>query len=241
MTYIITHRTEELILMASDTRLSYHYDKIINGEKCQEIVAIADCIQKTFFINKAKIGIQFLGIGYFADGIERYPLSHFLDKIEELQFVKDFKVDCRKIYDFLKIISIEGDTGNYVKGIMAGFAKKKSIACTFNTYNNEFSLKELNDGDFIDSEGNRIPISSNTDIAKREIIERIKEKSKVKWWNIGDQVEMLAITEKSANFISKSSSIFNDSMPSLIEKLKLFPESINGRIISPPHIEKYDL
>lgn len=227
--------------MASDTRLNYHNDKIINGEKCQEIVAIADCLQKTFFIKKAKIGIQFLGIGYFADGTEKYPLSHFLDKIEELQFVKNFKTNCRTIYDFLKKISTEGDTGNYVKGIMAGFAKKKSTACIFNTYNGEFSLKELNVGNFIDSEGNGTTISSNTDIAKKEIIERIKERSRDKWWNIGDQVEILAITEKGANFILKSSSIFNGNMTSLIEKLRFSPESINGHIISPPRIEKYDL
>ena len=227
--------------MASDTRLNYHNDKVINGKKHQEIVAIADCIQKTFFVKKAKIGIQFLGIGYFADGKEKYPLSHFLNELEKLSYVKTFKVNCRNIYDFLKGISTEGDTGNYVKGVMAGFMKKKSFVCLFNTYNNDFNVKELGIGQFVDSERNETPISSVTDNAKKEIVERIQKKSKVKWWNIGEQVEMLAITEKNADFPLKSSAIFNGNMTNLLEKLRFSPESINGRIISPPHIEEYNL
>ena len=124
---------------------------------------------------------------------------------------------------------------------MAGFLKKKSFVCLFNTYNDDFQVKELGVGQFVDSERNRTPISSVTDNAKKEIVERIQEKSKVKWWNIGEQVELLAITEINADFLFKSTAIYNGNMTSLIEKLRFSPESINGRIISPPYIEEYDL
>ena len=227
--------------MASDTRLNYHNDIVINGKKCQEIVAIADCIQKTFFIRKANIGIQFLGIGYFADGQEKYPLSHFLNNLDKLSYVKNFKANCRNIYDFLKEISNEGDTGNYVKGVMAGFMKKKSFVCLFNTFNDSIEVKELGVGQFVDSEKNSAPISSVTDDAKNEIVRRIQAKSKVKWWNVGGQVEVLSITNKKAEFLLKSSAIFNGNMTDLIGKLRFNPESINGRIVSPPHIEEYNL
>lgn len=124
MTYIITARTKESILMASDTRLDYHHDKVINGEKYQEITAVADCIRKTFFIDKAKIGIQFLGIGYFPDTDgEKYPLSYFISKIYSKKYGKNFKTNAQTIFDFFKEISKKGDTGQYVKGIMSGFSK----------------------------------------------------------------------------------------------------------------------
>lgn len=227
--------------MASDTRLNYHNDIIVDGKRCQEIVAIADCIQKTFFIKKAKIGIQFLGIGYFADGNEKYPLNHFIKELEELPYVNNIKVNCRKIYDYITQISTVGDTGNYVKGIMSGFMKKKSFVCIFNTYNDNFQVKALDIGQFVDSENDETPISSSTEKAQKEIIERIRKKSKVKWWNIGEDVEVLAITLEKAVFLSKSSEIFNGNMTSLIEKLRFSPKSISGRIVSPPYIEEYNL
>ena len=73
-----------------------------------------------------------MGIGYFADGNEKYPLNHFIDELNRLSFTGVFEDNSRSIYDFLKRISIQGDTGNYVKGIMAGFMKHQSFVCLFN-------------------------------------------------------------------------------------------------------------
>jgi hypothetical protein len=241
MTYIITHRSTDSILMASDTRLNYHNDKEVNGKKFREIVAIADCIQKTFYIDEAQIGIQFLGIGYFTDGDDKYPLHHFIGELNNLSFTNVFEENCRCIYDFLKNISIEGDTGNFVKGVMAGFMNHRPYTCCYNTYNDNFQIKELGVGQFIDSEGSSVSISSATDRAQNEIVERIKNQSRVKWWSIGEEVDLLAINEEDASFIHKSPSAFTGNMTELLQKLRFSPESINGRVVSPPHREEYNL
>jgi len=47
--------------MASDTRLNYNEKIEENGEKYILIKLIADCCRKTFYLPKAKMGIQFLG------------------------------------------------------------------------------------------------------------------------------------------------------------------------------------
>lgn len=226
--------------MASDTRLNYFNDRVIDGNKYQEIVAIADCIQKTFFLKKAGVGIQFLGIGYLLDGNEKYPISHFYPKLEGLGYVKNFRVNCSKIFEFFSSVTQKGDTGNYVKGVMAGFKQTKAYVCLFNTFNNDFRVQELLVGQFIDSEGNGVQLSPQEETAKGEIVSRIKDRSKIKWWTIGDVVEILKITEKEGDFILKSSSISNLPFSELIEKLRASPELLSGRIIQPPHYEKYN-
>lgn len=240
MTYIITVRTKESILMASDTRLDYHHDKIINGEKYQEITATADCIRKTFFINKAKVGIQFLGIGYFpADG-EKYPLSHFISELYGKKYGKDFETNARTIFNFFKEISKEGDTGQYVKGIISGFSKNnKSYVCTFNTYNNDFEIKEFNEGQFVDSENN-INIFPHTEPETiEEINKRIKAKSVEKYWNIGGPVEILKITHRGGVFIQENKNLFYGTQKELENYFNNDIRKIDGQVLQTPYLEKY--
>ena len=241
MSYIITIRIKESILMASDTRLNYHYDKEINGEKFQVIIAVADCIRKTFFIDKAKIGIQFLGIGYFPDDDgEEYPLSHFVRKLYDEKYSENFKKNAQIIFDFFKKISKEGDTGRYVKGIMAGFSENnKSYVCIFNTYNNDFEIKELNVGQFIDSENNKTQFPCGREEAIEEINKRITRKSKEKFRIIGGPIEILEITPEKALFIQESKNLFEGSKRELVKCLEINPQKINGYILPQPHFEKY--
>lgn len=241
MTYIITTRTRESILMASDTRLNYHYDKEIKGEKYQEIVAVADCIRKTFFIQKAKLGIQFLGIGYFANANgEKRPLSYFINKLYSKKYGENFKINAQIIFDFLKTISKEGDTGKYIKGIMTGFSKNnKAYICTFNTYNNDFKTKEFKVKQSVDSENNTniFPITNSEAI--EEINKRINEASKKKYWNIGGPVEILEINREEGRFVQKNTKLFDGSQKELVSYFKNDISKINGRIFKKPYLKKY--
>lgn len=242
MTYLITTKTKDSVLMASDTRLNLNRDKDKNGEKWMEIYFIADCIQKTFYIEKAKIGIQFQGIGYLPDSDgEKYPLSHFIKKIENQKYVKNFKFNAQNIFSFLKMISEKNNVGQYVKGIMSGFFKNKFYICSFDTYNNDFKITELMDKNFIDSEENKNEFSLSEIETIKEINRRIKEKSKEKYWIIGNQVEILRIDKKSGKFIQKSNLIFNGNYSKLVSYNDSDYEKINGKFISPSREEKYKL
>lgn len=243
MTYIITARTRESILMASDTRLNYFNDKIMDNEKYQEIICIADCIRKTFFIDKAKIGIQFLGIGYFPDvDSEKYPISHFIKKLEKEKYVKNFKTNAKNIFNFLKNISKEKDTGQYIKGVMSGFVKNnKAYVCIFNTFNNEFSINEFKIGEIVDSEGSDKHISFIETEVVAELIDRISKKALEKYWNIGGPIEILKITNKNGIFIRENKKIFNGTQKELINCFKSNLCKINGEILQNPYLEKYVL
>ncbi|OHD12663.1 MAG: hypothetical protein A2086_09370 [Spirochaetes bacterium GWD1_27_9] len=239
MTYIITVRTNESILMASDSRLNYFEDKIINGKKYQEITALADCIQKTFFLNKLRIGIQFLGIGYFPENGIKYPLNYFIRKADNIQYVKNFKINANNIYNFFNNLSINGDTGQYVKGICTSFIKNKAYIATFNTFNNEFNCKELLVGQFIDSENNFEPFPRTEKEAIIEIKRRIKQKEIEKWWTIGGPIDILRITEKKTEFISKNSNVFNGTQDDLIYYFNNNIEKLNGKILNPSKLVEY--
>jgi hypothetical protein len=241
MTYIITKRTEDSILMASDSRLNYFNDKDINGIKHQEIVATADCVQKTFFIKNANIGIQFLGIGYFPENDEKYPLSHFIKKIENLDFKNDFGLDSKIVFDFFNQLSKENDTGQYVKGIMTGFQNKKAFITNFNTFNGDFEFQELNIGVQIDSEKNSELISTDRNDAVLEIKNRIKLKEENSWWNIGGEIDLLEITENSSNFIERNNTVFNGSQKELIDRFQNDILSIKGRILKEAKIIPYKM
>lgn len=240
MTYIITKRTNDSILMASDSRLNYFSDKVINGVRCQEITAIADCIQKTFFIRNANIGIQFSGIGYFPDNGEGYPLGYFIEKIENLKFVDDFTTKSKLIYDYFVGLSNVNDTGQYVKGVMAGFENKSAYITTFNTFNNDYQQQQLMQGNQVDSEGNGILISNNTIEALNSIKQRINTKANLRWWNIGGTIDILKITEDSSEFIEKNSNVFNGSHKELIYNFQNNLERIQGKILREPKIVPYN-
>jgi len=241
MTYIITARTNDSILMASDSRLNYFHDKVVNEEKCQVITAIADCIKKTFFVKSAKIGIQFLGIGYFPDNGENYPLSHFIYKLEKLCFENDFPKDSKKVFDFLLNMSVKNNTGQYVKGIMAGFRNNISYIATFNTFDNEFNVQQIYPGNFVDSENNNNQISIIEKEAIDEIKKRIKDKEKEKWWSIGGQIDLLQIKNNSFEFLEKNPNVFEGNQKELINNFNNNIKKINGKILQNPIIEKYNL
>lgn len=227
--------------MASDTRLNYHYDIEINGEKYQKIVAVADCIRKTFFIKKAKLGIQFLGIGYFADADgEKRPLSYFISKLYTKEYGKNFKINAKIIFDFLKTISKEGSTGKYIKGIMSGFSiDNKSYICTFNTYNNDFEIKGFNVGQFVDSENNTNTFPVTDSEAIEEINKRINEASEKKYWKIGGPVEILKISRKEGIFVQENTKLFDGTQKELVSYFKNDISKINGHILKKPYLEKY--
>lgn len=229
--------------MASDTRLDYFNDKIISGEKYQEVYLVADCIRKTFYIDGAKIGIQFLGIGYFPDiDDKKYPLAHFIEKLRNKKYENDLQINARSIFDFLTEISIEGDTGQYIQGIMAGFNKKNEpFICTFNTYNNTFEIKEFDVGQFIDSEKNGTYFPDTDPKAIEEINKRINQKSKEKYWHIGGPVEILKINREGGVFIQENGRLFNGSQEDLLNYFNGNIEEIGGQVLKVPHCEKYTL
>jgi len=241
MTYIVTHRTKTSILMASDTRLNYFSDKVIGGEKYMEITAIADCIRKTFYIEAATVGIQFLGIGYFEDQGQRYPLCHFLPQVEELDYMGTFEGDCRTVFTFLQGLSCVGGTQQYVKGVMAGFDGSNARVCLFNTFNNDFRVKLLDVGQFVDSEGCHSPLPESEEAAVEAIKRRIQGTSKSRWWEIGDEVEVLSIARKGARYILQGSNLFEGTQSELLDRLTSAPESINGHAVRPSHLSKYNL
>jgi len=241
MSYIITARANESILMASDTRLNYFNDKIINGEKYQEIVAVADCIRKTFFIKKARIGIQFLGIGYFPDvNDEEYPLSHFINKLYDEKYDEDFKTNAQTIFNFLKKISKQGNNRQYVKGVISRFSKNdESYLCIFNTYNDNFEIGEFNVGQFVDSEDNSNPFPNIEAEAIMEINRRINKASEKKYWCIGGPIEILKITSKEGIFIQENTRLFNGTKRKLVNHFNNDIKKINGQILQFYHLEKY--
>ena len=242
MTYIITHRNDESILMASDSRLNYFEDVDINGVKYQNITAVADCIQKTFYVESVSIGIQFIGIGYFKDGSEKYPLAHFHDRLEEITYTSNIEHNFKSIYHHFVRMSTEGDTGNYVKGVMTSFTLEKAYLCTFNTFNNTFKVQQLLIGDQIDSEGNMTPFSNDRDEAMKEIIQRIQDASRAKYWTIGGDIDILELKPGGpGEFIRLGKNKFDGSQTQLLHHFRHSIGKINGKILNPPKLEQYNL
>ncbi|OGS20066.1 MAG: hypothetical protein A3J83_03595 [Elusimicrobia bacterium RIFOXYA2_FULL_40_6] len=228
--------------MGSDTRLSYFNDIEQNGVLCQQIAAVADCIQKTFYIRNARLGIHFLGIGYFPDNTKSYPLSHFVDKLEQLTYTANIKNDCTAIFNYLIKLSKKGNTGQYIKGNMSGFSKGKAYICTFNTFNNQFNIQEFHIGNFVDSENDKTPFPSKRGEAIKEINTRIENKSQVQPWDIGGPVEILEIDKhNSFNFIQKNENTFSGAKDELVYCFNNDIKKINGTLIDPPKIVKYRL
>lgn len=238
MTHIITVANNDSIFMGSDSRLNYFEDKVIKGEKYQEIKAYADCIQKTFFINSLNIGVQFLGIGYFLDNGEKYPLSHFINKLEEKKSTSienSFKIT----FDFFKELSEVNNTGQYVKGIMSGIdGNNLKKVCVFNTFNNDFRIQELKARQFIDSEDIQRGFQLDENKIIQEIKKRIEEKSKEKWWTIGGDLTLLKINRDKSEYVLKSNN-FTGSQKELIDCFNNNLAKIKGHVINPSRLEKY--
>ena len=246
MTHIITIAGEKAFFLASDSRLHYFKDVTQLGEKYKLITAIADCIQKTFYIKKAKIGIQFLGIGYFqSSDSENYPISHFIPLVNQLDFkYRNFTKKCTLVYDFLKKLSEERNTGQYMKGVMAGFNNHKKHICTFNTYNNSFEIKEILNGQYINSENTKLSIDA-THIDENRVLGQIRinilESGARKPHSIGGPIDILKVTEYSAKFIQKNTNLFSGNQSELISAFNSDVSLINGRILRSPIMEKYSL
>jgi len=250
MTHLITIATKRFILMASDTRLNYHEETIENGQKYILIKLVADCCRKIFFLNKIKIGIQFIGIGYLQenDG-KKYHLSHFLPLLQNgIKQEDEINFKFKKIYENLRKITTPGDTGNYVNGVMAGFYKNTPYIATFNTFNKDDSLDIYHVHDnisFVDSE-KILDLEKLKQLkTEKEIIEEINDTIKLSSKNkphlIGEEVEILKITNKEANYIQESKNLFFGNYDELMFYFKNNLFAINGQILTSPIKEKINL
>lgn len=245
MTYIITVRTPNSILMSSDTRLNYFNDVELNGIRYQEVTAIADCIRKTSYITSAQVGINFLGIGYFEDrelsNNNKYPLSHFIQKLNSKIIEGSIKDKFQYIYQYFVSLSESHNTGQYVKGVMTGYNKGVSYVCTFNTFNNTFDFGELLIGNFIDSENNKNPFPKDRQNIIKVIAKRIQQKSIERPYYIGDDVEIIELLPNGTyKYIQESKYIFNGTFQELVNNFNGDIKKINGRIINPPVLQKYE-
>lgn len=246
MTQIITAITNKSILMASDTRANYNIDEIENGQKFMKILAIADCCRKTFFLMKAKIGIQFIGNGYLKEGDSKRHLNYFIPIIQE-GIIGDEPIESKmhKIFSNLRKITTSGDTENYVNGVMTGYWKNEPYLCTFNTFNEDDKLlvQKVESGNFVDSENYIKNISKDEEEAIKNIIDAIKNVSKTKLHLIGDEIEILKIEENSGSYIQEGKKLFFGTQ---LEFLKHFENEsglsgINGKLLDVPVKEKIKL
>jgi hypothetical protein len=245
MTYIIAVSTPNSILMSSDTRLNYFEDVEKDGIRYQKVMAIADCIRKTFYISSAQIGINFLGIGFFKDkdsvGVDKYPLSHFIQKLNNQRIEGNIEDRFLYIYHYFVSISEANNTRQYVNGIMAGFEKGVPYVCTFYTYDNTFESNEFQKGKSFDSEKNNNQFPQERQEIISEINRRIKQKSVEKPYFIGGDIEIMELlSDGTYEYIQKSNTIFNGTLNELLSKFNSDINIINGRIINPPVFQKYD-
>lgn len=244
MTHIITAVTKDSILMASDTRLNYHEEIEEDGNTYQLIKLTADCIRKTFYLEKANLGIQFIGIGYLLDGTSRYPLSHFLPKLEKkIKRKQGIKLRIKIVLNNLKEITNVGNTGNYVNGVISGIENNTMYICTFNTFNknNNLDIKEVKCGQFVDSEKIIDKLENNEELIINQINETIENSSKNKPQSIGDEVEILKITKNGALYIKEGKNLFYGDQKELFNLFQTDLSRINGKILNPPIKEKINL
>jgi hypothetical protein len=244
MTHIITAVLKDSILMASDTRLNYHDVIEKNGFKYQVIKLTADCTRKTFYLKKAKLGIQFIGIGYLKEGASKYHLSHFLPKLETgIKNKQGIKLKIKIILNNLREITTQGDDGNYVNGIISGFENNNMYIATFNTFNSEDPLEIINvkEGVFVDSENKIQGIDKKEQLVINQIYDAINYSSKNKPESIGNDIEILKITKNSAKYIKQGSNLFYGNQEELFELMRNNISKINGKILNPPVIQKIDL
>jgi len=245
MTYLISTITDEGILMASDSRLNYHHEALDHStnERYQLISAVADCIEKTFLLEPFKIGIQFLGIGYFQKGNDKFPLSHFIQQICEDVLESDpAMIKFKKIYSNLKDITEKGNTGQYVNGVMACYDNNIPYIATFNTFIDDFSVNAYEPGAYVESE----PCSTVRPKDKKGAIKYINEKitdiSKKRFWDVGGPIDILELKpDNSSQWLQKNPLVFSGSLTELLENFKNNPQNINGQLLNPPIKQKLNL
>jgi len=249
MTHLITVATKRFILMASDTRLNYHEESIENGQTYMLIKLVADCCRKTFFLNKIKIGIQFIGIGYLrGNDWKKYHLSHFLPLLQNgIKQEDEINFKFKKIYENLRKMATPGDTSNYINGVMAGFYRNTPYIASFNTFNKDDSLGiyPVYNISFVDSE-QILDLEKLKQLkTEKEIIEEInnaiKLSSKNKPHLIGEEVEILKITNEEANYIQESKNLFFGNYDELMFYFNNNLSAINGQILPSPIKEKINL
>lgn len=225
MTYIITIIGEDSIYMASDSRMHDFIDREIGGVMYKEIRAISDGIQKTFFLENPNIGIQFFGNGVLPYEGKKFPLSYFIKKLKNIQGAS-IEENFAMIFNFFKDLSIEGNTGQYVRGIMSAIDGNDKKVCMFNTFDNSFETRVFPAGVCIQNE----KVGGNFSLGKSEIIKEIKrrisKKSREKWWAIGGDITLLEITKDSHSFILG----FEEDL-----------DNLKWKPINPPKLEKYNL
>ena len=243
MTHLITSITEKSILMASDTRLNYHNEGVgENGEKYMVIRQVADCCRKTFFLESAKIGIPFIGIGFLEDGDKRYHLSHFLLDIEANVLATDnIELRMEQVFKNLKKITTEGDIGNYVNGVMAGYSNDDPFIATFNTFNGNLNIKKVQSGDILDSEKKLTGSQDSQVKIIEQINDAIKHTSMLKPHLVGKEVEILKITKHKAEYIQEAKKLFSGSQEKLLKDFRENPSKINGKILESPVVEKLNV
>jgi hypothetical protein len=242
MTYIITAVTDKSILMGSDSRLNYHNEEIDNstGERFQVILAIADCIRKTLYLSDINIGIQFIGIGYFPENGQKYPISHFIPEIlkgiiETDSITSKFK----KIYDNLKRMTIKGNTGQYVNGVMAGYENGIPYITTFNTFIDDFTVNAYEVGTYVESESCNEIRPKDREKSIQYINDRITKISQLRPQDVGGPIEVLEIKpDGNYNWVQENKNIFEGTVEELFKKWNYEPESISGKILNPPIKQK---
>jgi hypothetical protein len=244
MTYIISTITDKSILMASDSRLNYHNEESdsTTGERYQVIVATADCIRKTFTIDPFNIGIQFIGTGYFSEGENKYPLSHFIPRLSDgIDASDSIAIKFDKIYQNVKKLTQAGNTGQYINGVMTGYENTVPYICTFNTFINDFTINSYDTGAYVESVNCIEVRPKDRDNAIKYINDKISSVSRSRPQDVGGPIEILELTADGLNnWIQSNPIIFNGALTELIHKWQNDPHSINGKILNPPIRQKLE-
>jgi hypothetical protein len=245
MTHIISTITPESILMASDSRLNFHNTEkdVKTGEIYQVITATADCIRKTFFLNKIKIGIQFIGIGYFQRGNDKYPLNDFMDFIQQdVSDNENIQARFHKVFKNLKRLTEAGNIGQYVNGVMTGYQDNIPFICTFYTYSDEMDINSYEVGTYVESK----PNSEKRPATKTEAVEyinrRISTLSTLSPQDNGGPIEILEIKPNGETYwLQQNNRLFQGPLSELIGLWQNNPDKINGKVLETPIRQKMNV
>ncbi len=215
----------------------------MTGEKFQEIVAVADCIRKTFVIPPFNIGIQFIGIGYFPDNGHKYPLSYFIPRLSEGIIGDDtIVIKFQKIYSNLKKLTQKENTGQYVNGIICGYENLVPYIATFNTFIDNFNVNPYEIGAYVESQKCDDTRPSERDSAVKYLNEKIAAISQIRPQDVGGPIEVLEINPDGTNsFLQENDNLFDGNLEQLIYKWNNDIASINGQILNPPVRQKLNL